>query len=432
MEKDADVVVIGGGISGCAIAYNLAKRGSKVVLVEKGEIASEASGRTGASIRQQGRNPKEIPPMRASVALWEGLEKELRGETGFIRSGNLYIAQKQDEVAVLESNFQEAKDAGLDARMLTAKEVKELVPPLESPVVAGLHSPNDGFSDCIKSTYSFANAAKEHGAKIYTQTRAIGVGVTAGRVSSVMTEKGEVKTPVVVNAAGVHAPKLAKMVGVHIPIKIVRAFSQETEPCPPAFRVALRAPQTSGKQTNTGAIRTGGGFKSRYDHDIGFDDLKDLDIWLPRLIKFRQNIHLKWDWSHLARQIKRALPLYRKEWPDLDFPVGVEPRINHSALEYRRQELIKIMPFVSKLKIAKRWAGLLDLSPDLVAILGEVEHPKGFIVTCGFSGHGWALGPITGKLISELILDGKPSISLHAFRPSRFAEGDVDVPARYR
>ncbi|MBI2846270.1 MAG: FAD-binding oxidoreductase [Chloroflexi bacterium] len=431
MEKEADVVVIGGGISGCAIAYNLAKRGSKVILLEKGEIASEASGRTGAIVRQQGRQPPEIPLMLASIRLWEHLDEELKTETDFVQGGNLYLAQTDEEMKVIEETVEEGHQLGLDNRILSPQEVSKIVPTIGAPFKAGMFSPRDGHTDSIKCTNAFANAAKEHGAKIYTRCHAVDIGVKGGRVDSVTTTLGEIKTPVVVNAAGVWADRVAKMVGVHMPVKIIRAWGAESQPYPPLYKAFVRAPRSGSRQTVSGNIRFMGGWKGRYNYDISLDIFEDLGIWLPRLIRFSTHVKLGFSWDVLRRDIRRLFGGQGKHLST--FPVNYEPAVNWKVVEARRRALTELMPSLKDVKTIKAWAGLIDITPDLLPVLGKVERPDGFIMVGGFSGHGYALGPITGKLISELILDGKPSISIDAFSISRFGKGKkVPMPPRYR
>lgn len=429
MEKEADVVVVGGGISGSATAYNLAKRGVKVVLLEKGEVASEGSGRTAAAVRQHGRQPPEIPLMMECIKIWEYLSEELKTDIEFVQGGNMYTAETQEQLTELEDLTRDANEQGLNCRIISAEEARRVVPPLGSPLVGAMYSPRDAHSDPVKTTVAFANAAKEYGAKIYEHCHALGVGVKGGQVDSVITSQGEIKTPVVVNAAGVWANHLAGMLGYHMPVKIIRIFLAETEPLPPTFKTWVRGPFASARQTVRGTIRFGGGYKiSVALHDLGIEDFQDVGLWIPRFLKFRYYVRLALERGTLARDIKRISP-FVKDKHSLLFPI-LEPKVDRKGVALREKAFHKMMPSLSKAKVERSWAGLVDFTPDMLPVLGELSRPKGFIMAAGFSGHGYALGPITGKLISELILDSRPSLSLQAFRPSRFAEGKVPIPER--
>lgn len=429
IRKEADVVVVGGGISGSAAAYNLAKRGAKVVLLEKGEIASEGSGKTGAAVRQQGRHPSEIPLMVESMKIWERLSEELHSEIDFVQGGNMFLAQTEDEVAELERAVRDAHASGLkDVKILTPEETRKIIPHIEGQIAAAMFSPRDGHSDSVKTTAAFANAAKEYGAQIYTGCVASDVLLKGGKVSGIATNLGEIKTPVVVIAAGVWATRLAETVGVHIPVKIIRYTLAETNPFPPLFKAYIRGPYSSARQTVGGTIRLGGGFKGAVDYDIGFDALEDLNYWLSRLSMHRKLVKMHLDGQVMAREIKRVQPFSRAARVSGRFPMIAEPTFNRKLIDGKLKTLTSLMPVLKGAQIAKAWAGFVDLTPDMLPVLGAVERPKGLILAAGFSGHGYALGPITGRLISELILDGKPSLAIDAFRQSRFAEGKVEMP----
>lgn len=431
-EKEADAVIIGGGISGCAIAYNLAKYGAHVVLLEKGDIASEASGRTGAIIGTQRRNPVLLPPMLASLRLWEHLNEELKADTEFVQGGNLYLAETDEEVAELEESVKEASEAGLGNKLLTPQEVLKIVPTIGSPFKAGAFSPKDGHSDPLKTTNAFANAAREHGAKIYTRCHALDIGLQAGRVSSVMTTRGEIKTPVVVNAAGVWANHVCEMVGLHLPVKLIRLSGVESQPYPPLYRAFVRAPYSGSRQRVNGGICIWTGWKGGggYTHDLSLNIFEDLGLWLPRLIRFSTHVKLGFSGDALKRDLRRLFGGKGKYLAT--FPVDYEPKLQRKLVEERRQALIGLMPLFKDMKLTKIWTGLIDITPDLLPVLGKAERPDGFTLAAGFCGRGWALGPVTGKLIAELILEGKTSLPIDAFSLSRLARGKkVPIPPRY-
>ncbi|MBI2847122.1 MAG: FAD-binding oxidoreductase [Chloroflexi bacterium] len=419
MEKETDVVIIGAGISGCATAYNLAKRGTRVVVIDKQGVASEASGRTMAAIRQHGRHPAEMSLMREAIKIWGRLDEELGYETEFVQGGNLIVAEDDKHLERLAEYERLAKEAEVDSRLLTYEEVKKLVPSLEYPVRAALYSPGDGHCNPVKATVGFAKVAEERGARFYSNTVALGIETTAGRVSSVTTDKGEIKTPVVVNAAGIWANRVARMVGLYLPIKVTVSHVGETEPLPPLFKTFLWMPKLSCRQTASGTLRFGGGYLGVRDHYIGLDSFDNLGLWLPRLLRFRRFIRLVFNGSHLWREIRRDFPLGKKDRRLLEFAAGWEPRANNRYLSHQAQILWQRMPGLKGTKIMRTWAGLNGLTADLLPIMGRVEHPDGFFVVC-FPSHGFAPGPVTGKLVSELILNGKTSIPIDAFNPMRF------------
>ncbi|MEE9324793.1 MAG: FAD-dependent oxidoreductase [Dehalococcoidia bacterium] len=428
IEKEAEVVVIGGGISGCAIAYNLAKRGTKVVLLEKDTLAYEASGRTWGYVRQQGRHACEIPLMQESIKLWAELSQELNSEVDFIRGGNLLVAESEKDVEQFEESVKVAQGLGLNSTMVTPQRIQEIVPFLKKgPFIAGMWCPEDGHADPHKAVNAFANAAREYGAQIYTHCPVQGIELSGDRISHVVTDMGEIKTPILVCAAGVWAGQVAKMVGVEWPARVIRVSVARTKPVEPmGNRTAVWGPRLAFRQTGYGSFYMAPGHLMPVDHDIRLDALRNLKYWAPKAIEQRRllRVHLTAD---LLRDLARSLPGSPTKKRPFAFSIGLKPTINYKQLEYVRRKFYEYVPSLAGIEIEHRWAGLIDLMPDAIPVLGETESPKGFIMASGFTGHGFALGPIVGRLISQLILDGKPSLPLDAFRHSRFAEGRVSA-----
>lgn len=169
MATKTDVIVIGGGISGCATAYNLAKRGAHVILLEKGQIADEASGRTWGAVRRQGRQAPEVPLAIESLKLWDKLHEELGTETHFIRGGNLLLAGNARELADFENTVKITKEYGLESDIVTRERAREILPGLSGKFVGGMYSPSDGYAHPVKTTTAFARAAQENGATVRTE-----------------------------------------------------------------------------------------------------------------------------------------------------------------------------------------------------------------------------------------------------------------------
>ncbi|MEE9199221.1 MAG: FAD-binding oxidoreductase [Dehalococcoidia bacterium] len=425
MEKRAEVVVIGGGISGCAIAYNLAKRGAQVVLLEKGQIADEASGRTWGAVRRQGRQAPEVPLAMESLKLWGQLSEELGSETHFIRGGNLLLAGDDKELADFQETVKITKQLGLESDIVDRKRIiEEIVPGIQGTFVGGMYSPSDGYAHPVKTTNAFAQAAQEHGAKIYTRCPVERIETTDGKVRSVVTDKGEIETDTVVNAAGVWAARLARTCGVKIPMRIIRTHVTITEPKPDFTSPLVWTPGVSFRPTVDGNILLGAGGKIPVDHDIDLSSIQDFTLFRKGFFQFRKQIKI-----HVGRpllnDIMSRLPGTAIHGRFFASTVGVEPEVNWDSIRKMREAFFEHMPHLRGLRFVKTWAGWIDLTPDIIPILGEVPGVKGLILATGFSGHGFALGPITGRVISELVLDGKPSLPLDDFRLSRFKEKGV-------
>ncbi len=422
MEKnEADVVVIGGGIAGCATAYYLAKRNAKVVLIEKGDIADEQSGRAWGFVRQQGRSPAEIPLMLACNRMWRELPAELNADVEWVQGGLLALAPDEQMMEEYRAWLQIGEEHGVDARLLSRKEIKDLIPPLEGDWPGGMYTASDGHAEPVKATTAFARAAQELGAQIYTSCPVEQVEVAAGQVTGVVTNRGTITAPVVVCAAGAWSAKLARGLGISLPQQAVRATVAETVPAPPITRVGLWAPDLGFRQRPDGSCYIAAGPIA--DYDVTLDSLRHWRLFLPNYMKNRGFFKVRVG-SELLKDIARSLP--RSPAKKRPFPVGVgeEPRPNQKSVERGMRSFSRMFPAHSGLGVQRVWAGRIDVTPDLLPVLGEVDQPKGFIFATGFSGHGFAMGPITGVLISELILDGKASLDLSPFRFSRFKEKD--------
>ncbi len=163
------------------------------------------------------------------------------------------------------------------------------------------------------------------------------------------------------------------------------------------------------------------------DHDLGFDDFENLSVWLPRLLAFRKITWLHFNMGHTSREFKRVFGFTHEIKRKAEFP-NVEPKTSVRRLEKYAQMQWETMPSLRGTKIARMWAGFIGVTPDFLPIIGELDRPKGFIIANGFCGHGFSIGPVVGRLMSELIIDGRPSISLKEFSPYRFIEGKFGVP----
>src|SRR5262245_48460180 len=185
----ADVVIVGGGIVGCAAAYFLAQRGVRAVLFEKDEIGRAQSGRNWGFVRQQGRDPLELPLMRESIRVWAGIERELGTDVEWVQGGNLALATTADRIALFEEWSKTAREHGLDTEVLTPAELRQLIPDMRGEWLGGMYTRSDGQAEPRKATRAFANAAVANGARIVERCAVTSLEIENGAVSGVRYER---------------------------------------------------------------------------------------------------------------------------------------------------------------------------------------------------------------------------------------------------
>jgi len=375
MIKKADIVIIGGGVVGCSIAYNLAKLGAKnIILLEKNTLASGATGRCGAGIRQQFGTKMNCILARESIKIFENLSQELEYDIELNQGGYLILAYTEKEVNQFKKNVALEQSLNIKARFITVEEAKEIVPPLNTEgILAATFCPTDGHANPFKTNFAYAEAAERLGVKIYTFTEVKEIETENHKIVAVNTDKGKVLTPMVVNAAGGYSGIIGKMVGVDIPVYSQRHQILITEPVDPLFRPMLMSFSRNFycQQTPHGSIIMGfGDPNERKDGDIG-------SSW-----QFAQEM---------------------------------------------AQKMTAVLPLLKEVSMVRQWAGLYNMSPDAQPILGEHPQIEGFYMAIGFSGHGFMLAPITSKLIAELILKRKTSLPIDKLDIGRFERGELII-----
>jgi len=219
--ESADVIVIGGGVIGGACAYNLVRVGMKVTLLERSEIASGASGGSAGGVRQQNRDPTELPLAMAANPIWKTLEQELGTDLEYRRGGHLNLAEHAEQVPALQASVERQRARGLDIRMVLGSEVRDLVPVAGPQIIAGSYSPGDGFANPMLVTKAFPAAARRLGARIYTHTEVKAIKREGTRVVGVDSSRGPIASRWVINAAGAWAPALSSRLGIELPIRPV-------------------------------------------------------------------------------------------------------------------------------------------------------------------------------------------------------------------
>ena len=402
------------------------------MVLEKDDIAHEASGRTMAAVGLVGKHhPDEFALAKASMDIWYGLNEELSTDIELIEGGRLVIANSEEDLPLFDEMVGGAEASGVSIEWYEAAEARSKWPFLKGAFIRAAHSRFEGHVNPVKVVRGFARAAQENGAQIHTGCIASEIVTRGGKVSSVVTNRGEISTPVVLDAAGVWGYRLADRLGVKLPIQLIKVVQGETEPAPRLFDCFLRGPTYGSRQTASGAFRITGGYrKMDVYHNLSLHDLRDLTIWIPRLLRYRKDVTMKLDPNILKLDVSALLGKIMGNGSNAPAPVGTEPRPQPENVAKKLKRIGDLVPEMQGLRLTRTWGGYVDMTPDFLPIIGAVNRIDGFYVATGFSGHGFAVGPVVGKLMAELIVDGRTSLDITSFRPERFAEGKTPVPPR--
>jgi glycine/D-amino acid oxidase-like deaminating enzyme len=414
----ADVIIIGGGIVGCATAYYLAKRGTSVVVLERGGIADEQSSRAWGFVRQQGRHDSEVPMAAEASRIWLELAGELQADLEYVRRGILVIAETREDNARIEDGARVAARHGLNTRLLTAAELRDMLPELQGPWRSAIYTEGDGHAEPRKVTEAFARAAQRRGAVFLSGTAALGIEVTNGRVSGVVTRARTIRAGAVLCAAGIGTPAILGSLGISLPLQIIRTFVGETNETKAFTAMAGWGPYVSFRPTQRRTFSIGTGYRDTgTEYDITPSSFRHMKYFLPT---YREN------WRYVRPRLGREFltdltQTFRGKIAETPAP---EPAVSQARIDFVERHFYQLFPHLSGLGLKRKWAGRIDMTPDLLPIMDRFDTPAGLYIGAGFSGHGFALGPVTGRLLSELIADGRPSLNLRPFRSSRFREGD--------
>ena len=378
--QTADVVIIGGGIVGSSIAYHLTAAGCKNVLIIERETA-QGKGSTGKSmggVRAQFATPVNIQMSLYSIPFYANFDEAIGHPAGYRPQGYLFVATRESHLAYLRANFERQKALGLKtAQLIEAQEIIKMLPQLRSDdIQGGAFCSTDGFVDPYSVMTGFTAKAIEQGAKLWKNAEVTAITSNGHGISGVSTTRGDVATPVVVNAAGAWAAEVAKLAGVELPVEPLRRMLVPSEP---------------------------------------FDQFPHSS---PMVIDMTNGFHFRPE----GRGFLMA-------WNDPEETPGFKTDFENSFIEKVLTRAADRVPVFENLAVnpKRAWAGLYEMTPDHHAVLGPVETVPGFFLANGFSGHGVMHSPATGKILSDLILKGKTDVvddvSVLGFQ--RFAKGEL-------
>ena len=379
VKNAADVVIIGGGCMGASVAYHLTKRGIRdVVLVEREPLLGMGStGRNAGGVRHQFSSEANVKLSIESIRLLEHFNDEVGSQIDFHQDGYLFLLATQESVTSFEAGIEMQRRLGVDVDLLSPTEAQSLAPGLEvDGILAASFCARDGIADPNGVTMGFAKASQSAGAEIYRETEVTAIQRTEGRITAVETTRGLISTPVVVNAAGPYARRIGEMVGLDIPVHPLRRHIFITEPMEKALGTAAPSSRIMVIDFDT----------TFYFH--------------------REGAGILFGMGDPGQQ------------PGFDITVSWE------FLEQVTHVAVRRLPVLGEAGIAHAWAGLYEMSPDGMPIIGSAREIEGFFMINGFSGHGFQHAPAAGRLLADIIAtEDMPDSEVAPFSFERFAGG---------
>ena len=373
MSVTADVVIVGGGITGCSTAFRLAEAGVKnIVVLEKRFVCGGSTGACGAGIRMQWGTEMNCRFSKYSTEFYEHAEEYLCYKDGieFKQKGYLLIADTDHEIEQFKKNIEVQHACGIPSRMVSLTEAKEMVPYLNTDILKGAaFCDKDGFLNPFKTTDAFRRAATRLGVRFLSGVTVTGIGVENGRVTKVETDSDTFYTSTVVDAAGGYSGDIAAMAGITLPLYRERHQILVTEPTEP---------------------------------------LQD-----PMVMAFGLNLYVQQS-PHGSFIMGRG---------DSNEPHDGSVTSSWQFLEKMAATIDNVLPLIGRLRVVRQWAGLYTMSPDRQPIYDKSRDVEGFYLAVGFSGHGFMFGPVTGVVMRDLILGGTPELDATPLSLQRFAEG---------
>ena len=364
----SDVAVIGGGLHGCSAALHLAMRGRRVTVIEQHTPGRFASGVNAGGVRRLGRNPAEIPLADASMEIWNDIAALVDDDCDFHACGQLKIAESDADMAKLEDRARMVRELGYDHEQLIGRDaLLALVPDVHPRAVGGLWCAGDGAADPMRTTQAFYRKALSLGVVFRLGERVRGLSRVRGRWT-IETDKGSVVADKVVNCAGAWGDQIAGMLGDPVPLQAHALTMMVTERVRPFLNpvVGLASRKLSFKQTSSGTLLIGGAHLGYADRELGVAEPDPLKMAIS------------------AATVSDAFPLIRN------------------------------------VRVARSWAGLEGVTPDQIPVIGPSKAADGAFHAFGFSAHGFQLGPVVGRIMAEIMEEGRTNLPIEPFRVDRF------------
>jgi sarcosine oxidase subunit beta len=382
----ASVVIVGAGIMGLSIAYQLARLGVRdVIVLDRSYLCGGASGRNGGGVRAQWSSEENVRLMQESIRMCQDFAAEMKINVWFRQGGYLFVARDPARQAAIEESVALQNRCGLPTRMLSPKEALKVVPELDiSGITGASYNPDDGVVFPWPFVWGFAEGARKLGAQVRTFVEVVGFETRGSTIEGVVVRDARepagssksirtatIKTSRVVNACGAWSPEIARLVGVELPNKPHRHEICSTEPLKP---------------------------------------------WLKPLVADLGN------GLYFSQSTRGEIVGGISQWR---VPEGVNQDSSHAFLGLYARALVEACPRLADVKVLRQWAGCYDVTPDANPIVGPVDEIEGFIQASGFMGHGFMMAPVMGKRIAESMVHETSSPLFDRWNLRRYKTGKL-------
>lgn len=376
MSNTTDVIIIGGGVHGASIAFHLAQRGTKVIVLERNFISAGATGRSSGLVRMHYDTEADSRLAWESFRYFYNWKEMVGGNCGFTRTGFIQLV-KAKYVDMLKKNIAMQQQIGIPTFLVTQDDLKRLIPHMVvDDIELAAYEPESGYAMPSDTANALMNAAREKGARLIQDCAVTGIQLAGGKVSGVQTTQGEFSAPVIVNAAGAWADRMNKMVGLDLPY-------------------------------------------GTWKHDVMMVQRpKEIGASHPAVIDFPNLMYFRPEGDLTLVGLEDANP--QGEDPD-----GDADHASKGFVERAIDRICQRVPMMENGGLHSAHSGYDGITPDQHSIIGAAG-PDGFYLDCGHSGMGFKIAPAAGLCVSELILDGAAkTVDISVFSPNRFAEGKL-------
>jgi glycine/D-amino acid oxidase-like deaminating enzyme len=411
------VAIIGGGIVGLMAALTLAERGIPVVVLEKGRLAGEQSSRNLGWVRKTNRAAADMPLSLEADRLWDQLAQRVGGNVGYRRSGIMFAARTADELAVYEDWHENVGRIYTNSAIISATQIDALAPGGREKWAGAIYTPSDSCAEPTLAVSAIARAAMARGVRIVENCAARALITIGGRVSGVVTEKGEISCDQVILAGGLWSRRFLANLGLHLPM------------LPLTISVLRTAPMDGPTDIATGAAD----FSFRRDHTGGYTIMHRAGLVAPLtldsfLLAPRYVTSIKAYWKAMRIELGQDMWIdlrTARRWRDTDVTPfertrTKNPDCHHGINAEAMRNLAAAWPAFAGASIARSWAGMIDMTPDSLPVIDNPDALPGLTIATGFSGHGFGSSPAAGQLAADLATGSVPLVDPQPYRWSRF------------